>query len=431
MEYTYKPTTHGRSVMAACMALEKPFKITRVAFGGGKVDEETNLADVHELLDYVTDGAVAERRHEDNRFCLTIQFANTAHPDVKTFLLSEFIVYVEDPETGGDTDLLYGTLGDYRQPVPAYNPAYGPSVFNFPLTLILSDEVNVVVAAPAGLVLYDELIRLLNTRAAGAAQREVIIPTSGWVDDTDTNGAYNLMLDIASMDITEDMVPVMNITPAHLETAVASGLCQVSRTLPGALRIYAKSIPTAPITLTLTLLDTAHQRNGLASSAATARLDIIIPADDWEATDPAESNCAVHTDIRSTEIDSCMIPMLTILPEHLVLAEECGISTYTRTIPGALRVYAEKKPTAPIHGSLALLGVTQSITGSIPAEGGDAYALPIASKTQLGMVKIGDGLTVTPDGTASVDPDKASDKASDKAVDDMLEEVYPENGETN
>ena len=33
MDYAYKPTTHGRAVMAACMALEKPFHVTRVAFG--------------------------------------------------------------------------------------------------------------------------------------------------------------------------------------------------------------------------------------------------------------------------------------------------------------------------------------------------------------------------------------------------------------
>lgn len=427
MEYSYKPTTNGRAVMAACMAMEKPLQITRVAFGSGKVGDDINLADVHQLLEYAADGAVAERRHEDDRFYLTIQYANTAHPDTKTFLLSEFIVYAKHPETGENTDLLYGTLGDYRQPVPAYNPAYGPSVFNFPLTLILSDEINVVVAAPAGLVLYDELIRLLNSRAAGAAQKEVIIPISGWVADADTNGAYSLMLDIASMDITEDMVPIMNIAPEYLETAVVCGLCQVSRTLPGALRIYAKSIPPVPIKMTLALLDTAHRHNGLSSSAATARLDIIIPADNWEETDAAESECAIHTDIPCAEADSCLIPLLTILPEHLALAEKCGVSTYARTIPGALRVYAEERPAAPIHGSLALLGVTQSITGNIPGEGGDAYVLPIASRTQLGMVKLGDGLTGKPDGTVSVDPDKASDKA----VEDMLEEVYPESGHKN
>ena len=36
MEYRYKPTTNGRNALAACMALEKPPKITRVAFGSGK-----------------------------------------------------------------------------------------------------------------------------------------------------------------------------------------------------------------------------------------------------------------------------------------------------------------------------------------------------------------------------------------------------------
>lgn len=430
MEYSYKPTTNGRSVMAACMAMEKPLKITRVAFGSGKVENGANLADVHQLLEYVVDGAVAERRHEDDRFYLTIQYANTAHPETKTFLLSEFIVYVEHPETGDDTDLLYGTLGDYRQPVPAYNPAYGPSVFNFPLTLILSDEVNVVVAAPAGLVLYDELIRLLNSRAAGAAQKEIVIPVSGWAADTDTNGEYALMLDIASMDITEDMVPSMNINPRDLDTAAECGLCQSSNTLPCALRLYAKSVPAAPIIATIVLLDTVHRHTGLAGSAAVARLDIIIPTDNWVETEPADRNYgdfAVHTDIPGAEIDSCLIPNLSILPEHLKLAAECGMSINAETIPGALRVYAEKPPTAPIHASLALLGVTQSITGNIQVEGGDSYALPIASRTQLGMVKLGDGLTGTPDGTVSVDPDKATDKA----VEDMLKEVYPENGHQN
>ena len=49
MNYAYKLTTHGRAMLAACMALEKPLKIVRVAFGGGKVEEDVDLADVHEL----------------------------------------------------------------------------------------------------------------------------------------------------------------------------------------------------------------------------------------------------------------------------------------------------------------------------------------------------------------------------------------------
>ena len=73
MNYAYKLTTHGRAMLAACMALEKPLKIVRVAFGSGKVEEDVDLADVHELLSYISDGAVADRQHKDDRLTLTIQ----------------------------------------------------------------------------------------------------------------------------------------------------------------------------------------------------------------------------------------------------------------------------------------------------------------------------------------------------------------------
>ncbi len=249
MEYTYKPTTHGRAVMAACMALERPFHITRVAFGSGRVEENVNLADVHELLEYVSDGAVADRSHKDDRFCLTIQYANLAHKDVKTFLLSEFIVYVENPETGEDTDLLYGTLGDYRQPVPMYNPAYGPSTFNFPLTLILSDVINVSVSAPAGLVTYGDLTVLIDAMAV--RRTDIIIPASGWVEAG--GGRYPCRLDIPLERVTERLIPSLTVLPDGLETACACGLAPFVQTLDKAVRVFAAAVPAEDIPASLTL----------------------------------------------------------------------------------------------------------------------------------------------------------------------------------
>lgn len=203
MEYAYKPTTHGRAVMAACMATESPFKITRVAFGSGRVSEETNLADVHELVCYVTDGAISNRSHKNDRLQMTLQFANSEHKDVKTFLLSEFMVYVNDPVSGEETDLLYGTLGDYRQPVPGYNPAFPASVFNFPLELILSDELQVNIAATVGLVTYEDLADILNQlciRVIGLS-----IPVEGW--DNTGSGRYPYKRDVTVESALFDMVP--------------------------------------------------------------------------------------------------------------------------------------------------------------------------------------------------------------------------------
>ena len=252
MEYSYKLTTHGRAVMAAYMALgTKPFHITRTAFGTGMVDKETNLADVHELLEFVSEGAVSERRHENDRLYLTLQYANIDHKDVPTFLLSEFIAFVEDPETGEETDFLYGTLGDYRQPVPAYNPALPPSVFNFPLTLILSDELQVVVSAPSGLATWEDLARM-SRQLAGQCY-DITIPIEGWEADEDTGGAYPLKCDIEIDNVTERMIPMLTIWPECMEAAVACRMSSAVRTIQGGIRVYAKTVPAGALQGSLTL----------------------------------------------------------------------------------------------------------------------------------------------------------------------------------
>lgn len=254
MDYVYKLTTHGRAVLATCMASEAPFQITRVAFGSGLIDEKINLADVHELLQAVSDGAITERRHEDDRLYLTIQFANVQHPEVKTFLLTEFMVYVHNPETGQETDLIYGSLGDYRQPVPAYHSAFPPSVFNFPLILILSDEINVAVSAPAGLVTYDDLRRMAQEGQLGVTHAEFTIPVSGWQQNQEENIPYSFVFDLKNDAITERMTPVLTILPESTSVAEICMFAPFAQTLNGSLRIWAKAIPTESVKANLTLL---------------------------------------------------------------------------------------------------------------------------------------------------------------------------------
>ena len=251
MDYAYKITTHGRAVMAAIMDLEKPFHITRTAFGSGKVAEGTNLADVHALLEYVSDGAVSERHHENDRLCMTLQYANSEHKDIdQVFLLSEFMVYVEDPETGEETDLLYGTLGDYRQPVPPWNKAYPPSVFDFPLTLILSDEISVDISAPAGLATWQDLQRLAESM--GIRRADIVIPSGGW--EAEAAGAYRVRLDLPVEGASALMIPQLTVLPEGQETAAGCGLCPSAEAVKGAVRLWAVKPPSAEIPASLALL---------------------------------------------------------------------------------------------------------------------------------------------------------------------------------
>lgn len=416
MNYSYKLTTHGRAVLAACMASEAPFQITRVAFGSGLIDESINLADVHELLQAVSDGSIAERRHEDDRLYLTIQFANVQHPEVKTFLLTEFMVYVRDPETGQETDLIYGTLGDYRQPIPGYNPAFPPSVFDFPLILILSDEINVSVSAPAGLVTHRELLELLN--GIGTDQLDITIPASGWVPDSDTGGTYALHVDIANTKITKKMIPKLNVLPVSMGVAIACKLCSAARTLDGILRLYADKMPTTPISASLILLDTSYQTNGtISGSAVRMKEDVIVPANGWKAD---SETGYLQWEIPYQGTTEKTIPIVTVLPESLGTATACGFSQFCRAIDGAVRVYAEKAPSAAIRASIALMDVSPYANG-----GGTTLAsgstLPIATAERAGAVKPGSGLNITADGTLNVNT------ASKAEVQEMLNGVFPEN----
>lgn len=247
MDYGYKPTTNGRRVLIACMESGEKLELTRVAVGKGLVSESADLANQHTLVDYVADGAIGDRRHENDRLYLTVQYSNQTNRDVPTFYLSEFIVYAKNPDTNQETDLLYATLGDYAQPVPAYVRDMPASVFNFPLVMVLSDEINVSISAPAGLVTYDELAELQR-------HIDLTIPRTGWVADTDTNGDFAYHRDIAIERAAERMVPQLTILPDSAKTAWDCELANFTRAIAGAVRVYARRVPTAAMSGSLMLL---------------------------------------------------------------------------------------------------------------------------------------------------------------------------------
>lgn len=284
MEYGYKLTTAGRALLTACAALEEPLRLTRVGVGSGLVPEGTNLADVHELVSYVADGAIGERLHENDRLYLTVQYDNSANKDAPTFTLSEFIVYAAHPETGEETDLLYATLGDYRQPVPAYNASLPASVFSFPLVVIVSDEIEVSITASPGIVTHDDLQRLLNEGVIGISRSEITIPAEGWTSaaddaddeedgDTEDAGEYALHLDLPISTITERMTPMVTIHPEYHAAAQNCNLCPSARTMAGVLRFYAKTAPTVDIKASLALIGGSGYI-GVASSSGTGEIPV-------------------------------------------------------------------------------------------------------------------------------------------------------------
>lgn len=175
MDYAFKVTTQGREVLAACLATGAPLRITKVEIGSGTVPEGVDLAGVHTLYQYVTEGTIAERRHEGDRLYLAVQYDNAKYPEQPAFFLSEFMVYVEDPETGENTDFIYATLGDYRQPVPAYSPELPESIFSHPMVIVVSNEIKVEITASPGLVTHVDLSSALAAHNTDSAAHEGLL----------------------------------------------------------------------------------------------------------------------------------------------------------------------------------------------------------------------------------------------------------------
>ena len=268
MEIGYKPTTHGRALLAALLALEKPLKISRVAFGSGRVPDGTNLADVHELVHYVADGTVEERRHEEDRYYMTVQYANASpegHRTIPLFYIGEFMVYATDPTTGEEVDLLYATLGDYQTPMPKYSTTQGAVVFNLPLVLVVSDEIEVTIDAEAGLITYEDMQECVDEAVKEALDElqpgwsvagsvQLTIPVDGWTEASEPCEDYSYTCDVAAEGVTGAMIPLGGPIPGYFGIAQRADMLNGCNVLNGKIRFMAKNIPEDKIVCKINLL---------------------------------------------------------------------------------------------------------------------------------------------------------------------------------
>jgi len=376
-------------------------KYTRAAVGKGIVPENLTPKTMTGCADYVMDAKIASITNPVDGECqVTVQIRSD---DVENgFYLTNIVLFAEDPDDG---EVPYTYLSMENEPEwirPASSIVGKLATFEIIAAVGDVDTVEAVID-PDSLVTHKELIHLLDRYAIGAAKRALTIPTSGWTADLDTGGTYPVHLDIASAEITEDMIPIAAILPQSLSAAIACGLCPACRTLPGLLRFYTKSAPTSEIQISLALLDTVPQGSNLASSAAAGRLDIEIPVEGW--VDSGDATHPYSTEIRHGLIEASMVPLLTILPEFLEAAVSAGMSPIAETLPGALRVFAKRIPEAPMRASLALLNAAASITGSIKQDTSSGYVLPTATEYVLGGVKVqrGSGLAVDEEGNLKLD----------------------------
>ena len=140
-------------------------------------------------------------------------------------------------------------------------------------------------------------------------------------------------------------MPVLTILPAFLTAAEDCQLCPTAQTLPGALRVYAKTIPAAAISASLLLIGGGRDQE-----------EIIIPTVGWVPDEDTGGEYPLHVDMTSEAAAESLTPLLTILPDSMGTAAMCCISPFARTLDDILRVYAKAIPDRPVNARLTLLG---------------------------------------------------------------------------
>ena len=264
MNYGYKVTTDGREILAALLATGKALNITRVAVGSGRVAEDTNLADMNAgLVHYIADGKIAQRRHQDNVLYLTVQYASNFTPGLGAFYLSEFIVEAEHPISGESKVLLYATLGDYIQPVMGYSETQAPDIRNYPIILAISDEINVNISVPPGLITLEDMEAAIDAALANYANgvgsaiiRRITVPSANWEEigeGAEGFGDYKFTIHVPVEKAKEMHFPVLALDIPSLSVAGEAEMCQTIETLDGVVRLWAKAVPAADLTGTILL----------------------------------------------------------------------------------------------------------------------------------------------------------------------------------
>mgnify|MGYP005767428509 FL=1 len=159
-------------------------------------------------------------------------------------------------------------------------------------------------------------------------------------------------------------------------------------------------------------------------AAATVKREVIIPTTGWQ-TGAEEWPNGKYLDMVHEDVTEEMVPILSVHvgETYSETAEDCGLCRSARTLDGVVRLYAEKDPAAEIPATLLLLNASNGQAGEGGAGG---YVLPIASATTLGGVKIGENISVTPDGTISATGASVSDDdiVTSDETDEMLDEIF-------
>lgn len=156
---------------------------------------------------------------------------------------------------------------------------------------------------------------------------------------------------------------------------------------------------------------------GSSGGGYYGRYDLALSASGWQEAQDAEGKPYQYIyDAELADSKSTLVPIGAVLADSFHTANDAGILPGCETFDGYVRFYSSSVPEDDVQLTVILFG-----------KGGGNSDLTIATREQLGHVKVGDGIEVTEDGTISANAKVSEDQiATSDDTSEMLKEIYGE-----
>lgn len=215
-----------------------------------------------------------------------------------------------------------------------------------------------------------------------------------WKPLDPARGPYHYSCDIPVEELTDQFSPFAATGLESYAAAVAAGVANAVETRNGALRLFAMRVPAADIDLVLTLF-----------GVGTLSYELTLPVTDWKQMEAPVGPNRYCCDVPVAGCLATLTPLATTGLENFEAATPAGLASVVETYDGFVRFYAVRQPEANIDVILMLLRKEEPVNRP-------------ATRTELGLVKIGDGMDVDSGGGIS------TRAATDEEFEDMMEALF-------
>lgn len=145
------------------------------------------------------------------------------------------------------------------------------------------------------------------------------------------------------------------------------------------------------------------------------RYDLALSASGWQEAQDAEGKPYQYIyDAELADSKSTLVPIGAVLADSFHIANDAGILPGCETFDGYVRFYSSSVPEDDVQLTVILFG-----------KGGGNSDLTIATREQLGHVKVGDGIDVTEDGVISSNAKVSQEQiATTGDTSEMLDDIF-------